>query len=59
MLSGVEEVIINPEGVKEPGDGGRVPGPLANDNARWSCCRGEESGAWCNDIRNVEISDLV
>ena len=27
MLSGVEEVIINPEGVKEPEDGGKGPWP--------------------------------
>ena len=27
MLSGVEEVIINPEGVEEPEDGGKGPWP--------------------------------
>ena len=27
MLSGVEEVIFNPEGIKEPGDGGKGPWP--------------------------------
>ena len=65
MLSGVEEVIINPEGVEEPedqGEGSLALRPMIKADGHAAGVKRVElhpSGSWCNDIRNVEISVLV
>ena len=67
MLSGVDEVIFNRRGVKEPAEGGgegsaRVVWRITPSGGHSAGAKRVElhpSGSWCNDIRNVEISFLV